>query len=91
MRLRCGARLASRASTGSAASSVLKLHQSPRTSVSTCSSKSSGARGSVTASIGIAVYPSDGADFAELLNNADSAMYAVKQAGGNAYRFFSGH
>jgi GGDEF domain-containing protein len=36
------------------------------------------------------VYPSDGADFEELLKNADSAMYAVKQAGGNGYRFFSG-
>ena len=48
-----------------------------------------GSRGSVTASIGIAVYPSDGADFDELLKNADSAMYAVKQSGGNGYRFFS--
>jgi diguanylate cyclase (GGDEF)-like protein len=49
-----------------------------------------GAQGKITASIGIAVYPSDGADFEELLKNADSAMYAVKQAGGNGYRFFSG-
>jgi diguanylate cyclase (GGDEF)-like protein len=48
-----------------------------------------GAQGRVTASVGIAVYPTDGADIEELFKNADTAMYAAKQAGGNGYRFAS--
>jgi diguanylate cyclase (GGDEF)-like protein/PAS domain S-box-containing protein len=43
----------------------------------------------VTASIGIAVYPEDGRDFSELLKNADAALYDAKEAGRNAFRFFS--
>jgi diguanylate cyclase (GGDEF)-like protein/PAS domain S-box-containing protein len=42
-----------------------------------------------TPSIGIAMYPDDGATFEELLKNADTAMYRVKQAGRNDYRFFT--
>ncbi len=42
----------------------------------------------VGASIGIALYPADGADARELLKNADTAMYVVKEAGRSAYRFF---
>jgi diguanylate cyclase (GGDEF)-like protein/PAS domain S-box-containing protein len=43
----------------------------------------------LAASIGIAVYPDDGTDAAELLRNADAAMYEVKQAGRNGFRFSS--
>jgi EAL domain-containing protein (putative c-di-GMP-specific phosphodiesterase class I) len=43
----------------------------------------------VKASIGIAVFPVDGEDTTTLLKNADSAMYAAKQNGGNTFRFFA--
>ena len=39
------------------------------------------------ASIGIALFPSGGADGDALLRNADGAMYDAKQLGGNQYRF----
>lgn len=41
------------------------------------------------ASIGIVLFPEDGADIATLLKNADLAMYAAKGGGGNQYQFFS--
>ncbi|WP_341667608.1 EAL domain-containing protein [Alcaligenes sp. SDU_A2] len=40
---------------------------------------------SVSASIGITVYPEDGDDAGELLKNADMAMYAAKACGRNQY------
>lgn len=43
----------------------------------------------VTASIGIAIYPDDGADLESLSKNADAAMYRVKREGRNGYRFFT--
>lgn len=42
----------------------------------------------VTASIGIAIYPRDGADAESLLKAADAAMYQAKAGGRNQYRFF---
>ena len=42
-----------------------------------------------TASIGIAMYPSDGLDAQTLTKNADMAMYLAKEDGKNAFRFFS--
>jgi len=44
---------------------------------------------SVTASIGISVYPDDGRDFGELLRNADAAKNHAKETGRNSFRFFS--
>ncbi|HZM37400.1 MAG TPA: diguanylate cyclase [Burkholderiales bacterium] len=43
----------------------------------------------VTASIGISVFPDDASDAGALMKHADTAMYAAKQAGKNTYRFYS--
>jgi diguanylate cyclase (GGDEF)-like protein/PAS domain S-box-containing protein len=43
---------------------------------------------SVTASIGIAVYPEDGLQIDALLKNADIALYQAKDAGRKCHRFF---
>ncbi|QHW35039.1 EAL domain-containing protein [Paenibacillus rhizovicinus] len=43
----------------------------------------------VTASIGIAVFPDDGADAVQLLKNADAAMYQVKRNGKNGYQYYT--
>ena len=45
----------------------------------------------LTASIGIAMYPEDGEDMDELVKNADSAMYAVKERGRADFRFYQRH
>ncbi len=42
-----------------------------------------------TPSIGIAIYPEDGTDMETLSKNADAAMYQVKQANRNDFRFFT--
>jgi diguanylate cyclase (GGDEF)-like protein/PAS domain S-box-containing protein len=42
----------------------------------------------ITASIGIAVFPGDGAEVEALLQNADSAMYEAKDRGRNSYQFY---
>lgn len=44
---------------------------------------------SVTTTIGISVYPSDGADSESLMKSADVAMYHAKESGRNGYQFYS--
>lgn len=43
----------------------------------------------VTTSIGIAVYPLDGATIDELVKGADAAMYQAKSSGRNTYQYFT--
>lgn len=45
----------------------------------------------VTTSVGISLYPEDGDTAHSLLANADLAMYASKEAGGNQFRFYTEH
>jgi diguanylate cyclase (GGDEF)-like protein/PAS domain S-box-containing protein len=42
----------------------------------------------ISISIGIALFPQDGDDLGSLLRNADSALYRVKEAGRDHYRFY---
>jgi diguanylate cyclase (GGDEF)-like protein/PAS domain S-box-containing protein len=44
---------------------------------------------SITASIGVSLYPDDGDTPDMLLKNAESAMYGAKQSGRNSYRFYT--
>jgi EAL domain-containing protein (putative c-di-GMP-specific phosphodiesterase class I) len=43
----------------------------------------------LTCSLGVSVYPLDAQDAATLIKQADTAMYAAKEAGRNAYRFYT--
>ena len=43
----------------------------------------------ITASIGIALYPSHGLTYKDLINDAEIAVYLCKREGGNAYKFYS--
>jgi diguanylate cyclase (GGDEF)-like protein/PAS domain S-box-containing protein len=42
----------------------------------------------VTTSIGVSVYPDDGADAETLIKNADTAMYQAKENGRHSYQYF---
>ncbi|MEO0345262.1 MAG: EAL domain-containing protein [Pseudomonadota bacterium] len=42
----------------------------------------------MTASLGIALYPTDADNVIDLLRNADAALYATKKAGGNRFSFY---
>ncbi len=48
----------------------------------------SSAQARISASMGISIYPDDAADAAGVMKHADMAMYAAKQAGKNAFRFY---
>jgi diguanylate cyclase (GGDEF)-like protein len=43
----------------------------------------------LTCSLGVSVYPLDAVDPVTLIKQADTAMYAAKEAGRNAYRFYT--
>ncbi|HEX8070500.1 MAG TPA: EAL domain-containing protein [Pyrinomonadaceae bacterium] len=43
----------------------------------------------VTASVGIGLYPHDGADAESLLKNAGAALYRARRQGGNQYLFYT--
>ena len=43
----------------------------------------------VSTSIGVSIFPDDGADIETLMKNADLAMYHVKESGRNGFQFFS--
>jgi diguanylate cyclase (GGDEF)-like protein/PAS domain S-box-containing protein len=48
-----------------------------------------GERAEVSASVGIALYPADARELPDLLQHADQAMYASKNAGRNRYSYFT--
>ena len=43
----------------------------------------------VTPSIGVTLFPADGAEAGELLRNADAAMYRAKEEGRNTFRYYT--
>ena len=43
----------------------------------------------ISASVGIAVYPQDGAEAESLIRKSDEAMYYIKEHGRNGFRFYS--
>ena len=57
-------------------------------SVLTTPFRISGHEISISASIGVTLYPQDGSDSDTLLRHADQAMYAAKQAGRNRFHLF---
>lgn len=67
-----------------AASVVGKIREALRTPFNL-----NGSMISMSASVGISVYPDDARDAGALVKFADTAMYRAKQAGGDASRFFT--
>jgi diguanylate cyclase (GGDEF)-like protein len=62
---------------------ALRLAERVRAGVEKAQLVFEGARLSVTVSLGVAVWPSDGKDAETLLAAADRALYAAKQSGRN--------
>jgi len=48
-----------------------------------------GITAAISASIGISLYPDDGEEDSSLIQNADAAMYRVKETGRNGFEFFT--
>lgn len=77
---------------------VLLLHQANASGAEICARRVltdvglpfsiDGIQFSVTCSIGIALYPTDGIKIEDLIKNADSAMYHVKERGRSDFRFY---
>jgi diguanylate cyclase (GGDEF)-like protein/PAS domain S-box-containing protein len=77
---------------------VLLLHQANASGAEICARRVladvgapfgiDGIQFSVTCSIGIALYPADGSKIEDLIKNADSAMYYVKERGRSDFRFY---
>ena len=44
---------------------------------------------SISASVGISIFPTDGTDSDTILNNAESAMYNAKNDGKNSFKYFT--
>jgi diguanylate cyclase (GGDEF)-like protein len=62
---------------------AVKIIETTRHSLMACGNKLS-----VTASIGIALFPNDGEDIETLMKHADIAMYRAKEKGRNRYQFY---
>ncbi len=77
---------------------VLLLHQADASGAEICARRVladlsapfslDGIQFTVTCSIGIALYPEDGTVMDDLIKNADSAMYYVKERGRSDFRFY---
>ena len=77
---------------------VLVLHQADASGAEICARRVldelrapfnlDGINFTVTCSIGIALYPDDGENMDDLIKNADSAMYHVKERGRSDFRFY---
>lgn len=77
---------------------VLLLHQANASGAEICARRVladvgapfsiDGIQFSVTCSIGIALFPADGSKIEDLIKNADSAMYHVKERGRSDFRFY---
>ncbi|MFR5647053.1 MAG: diguanylate cyclase domain-containing protein [Bilophila wadsworthia] len=47
--------------------------------------------GGISCSVGIALYPGDGACYEDLMHKADQALYAAKEKGKNCFAFYDVH